>query len=96
MDAPSAFHMREYYVLKSRRHDTDTPTYMKALSVEHANEYYKAMDDKIWSLMRRYIWYIDPRTSVTDPNVISGTWYFKCNRKLYWNISKSKAHYCGK
>ena len=32
MDAPSKFHMREYYVLKSQLYDTDTPTYTEALS----------------------------------------------------------------
>ena len=35
MDMTSTFHMREYYVLKSRSHDTDTPTFMEALSVEN-------------------------------------------------------------
>ena len=32
MDAPSAFHIREYYVLKYQIHNPDTPTYMEALS----------------------------------------------------------------
>ena len=32
MDTPSMFHMRESYVLKTQRHDPDTPTYMEALS----------------------------------------------------------------
>ena len=45
MDAPSRFNMREFYVLKSQIHDPDSPTYMEALSGEHANEYFKAMDD---------------------------------------------------
>ena len=35
MDTPSTFHMGEYYVLKSQSHDTDTPTYMEALSGEN-------------------------------------------------------------
>ena len=36
MDTPSTFHMREYYTLKSQSHDTDTPTYMEALSGENS------------------------------------------------------------
>ena len=32
MDTPSTFHMIESYALKTQNHDTDTPTYMKALS----------------------------------------------------------------
>ena len=31
MYTPSTFHTREYYVLKSKIHDTDAPTYMEAL-----------------------------------------------------------------
>ena len=34
MDMQSMFHMREYYVLRSQIHDSDTPTYMEALSGE--------------------------------------------------------------
>ena len=29
---PSMFHMRESYVIKTQIHDSDTPTYMEALS----------------------------------------------------------------
>ena len=35
MDTPSAFHMRESYVLRTQSHDPDTPTYMEALSSEN-------------------------------------------------------------
>ena len=35
MDTPSAFHMRESYVLRTQIHDPDTPTYMEALSGEN-------------------------------------------------------------
>ena len=53
MDTPSTFHMIKYYVLKSQRHDPDTTKYMKALSGENTDEYFKAMNDEIKSLMRR-------------------------------------------
>ena len=52
-DKPSMFHMRKSYALKTQIHDPDTPTYMKNLSGENLEEYFKAMDDKIKSLMRR-------------------------------------------
>ena len=55
MDKPSAFHIRESYVLKYQIHDPDTPKYTEALSGENAEEEFKAMDDKIQSLMRRDI-----------------------------------------
>ena len=56
MYAPSMFHMIEYYVLKSQRHDPDTTTHMEALSGENADEYYRSMDYKIQSLMRSDTW----------------------------------------
>ena len=56
MDAPSTFHMRESYVLKSQGHDHNTQTYMDALSGENDDEYYRAIDDKIKSLMVRDTW----------------------------------------
>ena len=48
--------MRKYYVLKSQIHDPDTPKYMEDLSGENTDEYFKDMDDKIQSIMRRYTW----------------------------------------
>ena len=36
IDGPPTFHMRNYYVIKYQIHDTDTPTYMEALSGENA------------------------------------------------------------
>ena len=46
MDVPSTFNIIEYYILKYQSHNYDTPTYMEAISVEHADEYYKYMDDE--------------------------------------------------
>ena len=45
--------MREYDVLKCQSHDPDTPKYTEALSGENMDEYFKATDDEIQSLMRR-------------------------------------------
>ena len=81
MDDPSTFHMREYYVLKSQSHDIDNLTYVEALSCECAFGYYKAMDEKIQSLIRRDTWDIVSSKSVADHNVITGTWSFKYNSK---------------
>ena len=85
--------MRESYVIKSQRHDPDTPTYMEALSVGNANEYYKAMDEKNQSLMIRDTWEIVLRKSVADKNVLPGTWYLKFKSKPDLTIRKLKARY---
>ena len=81
MDTPSTFYMREYYVLNNKIYDPHTPTYMEALSGKNLEEYFKAVDDKIKSLMRRDTWEIVLRKSVADHNVLPGTWSFKCKRK---------------
>ena len=90
MDTSSTFHMRESYALKTQIHDPDTPTYMEALSDKNLEEYFKAMNDEIQSLMRRDV----SRKSVADNNVLPGTWSFKCKRKLDCKIRKFKAPYC--
>ena len=94
MDTPSTFHMRESYALKTQIHDTNTPKYMETLSGENLEEYFKAMDDEIQSLTRRDTWGVVLRKSVSDHNVLPGTWYFKCKRKTDWTIRKVKARYC--
>ena len=67
---------------------------MEALSGENSEEHFKAMDNKIQSIMRRYTWEIVLRKSIDDHNVIPGTWSFKCKRKPDFNIRKFKAQYC--
>ena len=69
---------------------------MEALSGENLEEYFKAMGDKIQSLMRRYTWEIVLRKSIADHNVLPGTWSFKCKRKPDWKIRKFKALYCAR
>ena len=85
--------MREYYVLKTQSHDPDNPTYMEALSGKNLEEYFKAMDDEIQSLMRRDTRDIVLRKSISGHNVLPGTWSFKCKRKPDWKIRKFKARY---
>ena len=94
MDTPATCHMRESYVLKTQSHDPYTPTYMEALSGKKLEEYFKAMDDEIQSLMRRDTWEIVSSKSVADHNVLPGTLSFKCKRKPDWTIRKFKARYC--
>ena len=47
------------------------------ISGEHTDEYYKAMDDEIESLMRSYTWEIVSSKSVADHNMLPGIWSFK-------------------
>ena len=45
------------------------------------DEYFKAMDDEIQSLMRRDTWKIVTRKSVADHNMLPGTWSLKYKRR---------------
>ena len=94
MVTPSKFNTREYYLIKYQTHNTDTTTYMEALSGENTEEYFKVMDDEIQNFMIRDTWEIFLRRSFADHNVLPGTWYFKCKRKHDWTISKFKSRYC--
>ena len=48
---------------------------------ENTNEYFKATDDEIQSLMGRDTWDIVSRKIVADHNMLPGTWSFKCKSK---------------
>ena len=50
-------------------------------SNENIDEYFKAMDDEIQSLMIRDTWGIVSKKSVAVHNILQETWYFKCKRK---------------
>ena len=63
-------------------------------SNENTDEYFKAMDDEIQSLMRRDKWEIVSNKSVADHNMLPGTWSLKCNSKYDYRIRKFKAQYC--
>ena len=67
---------------------------MEALSGENQEEYFKSMDDEIKSLIGRDTWETVSRKSVSDHNLLPGTWYFKYERKPDWTIRKFKARYC--
>ena len=69
----STLNTREYYYVKSQIQDPDTTTYTKALSGKNLDEYYKAMYDKITSLIRRETWNVVPSKSVA--NYIIFSWY---------------------
>ena len=86
--------MRESYILKSQIHDTDTPTYMEALSGEHADKYYKAVNDEIQSLMIRYTYEIVSRKSVSDHNMLPVTLSSKYKRKPDGGVRKFNARCC--
>ena len=67
---------------------------MEVLSGEQADEYFNTMDDEIQSLMIKGNMWDFSMKSVSDNNVLPGTWSFKWKRKTGWAISILKAQYC--
>ena len=67
---------------------------MEALSGENTDEYFKAVDDEIQSLMRRETWGIVSRKSVAYHNVLPEIWSLNCKRNPDKKIRKFKARYC--
>ena len=51
------------------------------------------MGDEIQSLMIRDTWEIVSSKSVTDHNMLPGTWSLKCKSKPDWTIRKFKTRY---
>ena len=89
-DRPRAYHMSEAFVAKSKS-DPDTPTYLEALTGDHAEGYYQAMEEEIKNLERRMTWKVVPRSSVGSHPVIPTTWAFKCKRLSDGLFRKLKA-----
>ena len=52
------------------------------------------MYDEIHKFMRKDTCKVVPRKSVTDHNVITLTWSFKCKRKSDWTFGIFKERYC--
>ena len=86
--------MREYFSLRYLNHSIDTTTYMEAITDDHADEYYKDIDDEIHSLMIRDTREVIPRNSVSYDNVLPGIYSSKYKKKHECTIKKSKARYC--
>ena len=63
------------YASKTQKNDPDTPAFHQAFHGEHSEEYIKAMQIKIATLILQRTWESVPRT--TNLNVLKGTWVFK-------------------
>jgi hypothetical protein len=66
------------YTAKSRMDDLNSPTFHQAMQGKFAEEYVKAMQLEITTLVQWNTWTAVPRTPQT--NVLKGPWIFKLKR----------------
>ena len=80
------------YAAKLRGNDPDSPTFHQALNGENAEEYIKAMQEKVATLILQRTWTSVPRTK--DLNVLKGTWVFKLKSLPDGTLYRFKARFC--
>ena len=84
----------QVYASKTQKNDPDTPTFHQAIHGEHSEEYIKAMQIEIATLILQRTWESVPRT--TDLNVLKGTWVFKLKRLPDGTPYHFKARFCAR
>ena len=82
------------YAAKTQGSDPDCPTFHQAMNGEHAEEYIKAMQMEITTLVQQRTWISDPRTSKL--NVLKSTWAFKLKRLPDGTPYRFKARFCAR
>ena len=82
------------YAAKSQRMDPDAPTFHQAMNGAFAEEYIKAMQLEVATLVQQRTWTTVPRTP--DLNVLKGTWVFKLKRLPDGTPSRFKARFCAR
>ena len=82
------------YAAKTRQNDPDSPTFHQAINGENAEEYIKAMQTEIATLILQRTWDSVPRTK--DLNVLKGTWVFKLKRLPDGTPYQFKARFCAR
>ena len=78
-----------------KKEDPDTPSYVEALSGDHAEQYWIAMRDEIDALVKRKTWEVVLRSKCEpDAVIVPGTWAFRCKRRPDGTFRKFKARWC--
>ena len=82
------------YASKAMKNDPDMPTFHQAMNGPFAEEYIKAMQLEVATLVQQRTWKTVPRTP--DLNVLKGTWVFKLKRLPDGTPSRFKARFCAR
>ena len=94
--AQSMMAFTDPFAFKAKKNkDPDLPSIREALSGEHAEEFWKAMDKEIASLEAIDTWEVVPRSSMPKgARAIPGTWAFRIKRFPDGRLNKFKARWC--
>ena len=82
------------YAAKSPGSDPDMPTFHQAVNGEHAEEWVKAMQLEVATLVQQRTWTTVPRTPTI--NVLKSTWAFKLKRLPDGTPYRFKARFCAR
>ncbi len=80
------------YAAKTYGSDLDSSTFHQAMNAELAEEYIKAMQLEVATLVQQQTWTTVPRTE--GLNVLKGTWVFKLKRLHDGTPLRFKARFC--
>ena len=85
---------RVYAAKTRRKDDPDSPTFHQAIHGENSEEYIKAMQIEIATLILQRTWESVPRTA--NLHVLKGTWVFKLKRLPDGTPYRFKSRYCAR
>jgi hypothetical protein len=82
----------QVYAAKTNQINPDSPTFHQALYGENSEEYIKAMQTEILTLILQHTW--DSVSCPKDLNVLKGTWEFKLKWLPDGTPYQFKARFC--
>ncbi|KAI2499350.1 hypothetical protein MHU86_15132 [Fragilaria crotonensis] len=82
------------YAAKTPGSDPDMPTFHQAVNGEHAEEWIRAMQLEVETLVQQRTWTMVPRTAKI--NVLKSTWAFKLKRLPDGTPYRFKARFCAR
>ena len=85
---------RVYAAKTRRKDDPDSPTFHQAIHGENSEEYIKAMQIEIATIILPCTWESVPRTA--NLHVLKGTWVFKLKRLPDGTPYRFKARFCAR
>jgi len=89
---PIAGITRSYALKAAKKRDPNVPTWVKAMSSKHHEQFEDTMDQEILELIQHDTW--DMVQQPCDANVLPGTWAFCVKRYPDGCLCKFKAQFC--
>ena len=98
MKYPKGYDSVNVGYLAKHKSDPDTPTYIEAMSGEHAMGYFNDMKNEITNLVKRNTWTTILRSEIgtkyPKAPVIPSTWALRCKRRPDGSFLKNRSRFC--